>query len=1546
MATHTHAHLLVRQSRLVGPRKDKLRIALALLLAAQWPAAQAATIQVNSTAADRGSFSELQCLPSGSDVDAGPTQTTVTGGATLTAAMADGGVTLREAICVANNTPEADVITLQPATYTLSTADNYWYGPNGLPPIGDHITIEGNGAVIRRNPANTDALSQRFRFFFVSRKTLTHGIAIVGGADRARLTLRDLVLRGGLAQGGQSMAGGGGGGMGGAIFNQGELDLQRVTLDGNTARGGASGATPPIPLLASFVWSGLGGGMGANGPLLSLPAGEGSGFGPGLFGGGLGGASLVDGANSACGGGAGFGVSAGGGAVSVPGTGIVGGNGGGLGNVGGSAVLLGENSGVGRDGGGGAGLSFGGLAVPDSAHGDGRGGAFGQRGNPATTCGGGGGVGSAGGVYRLESGGGMGGHGGFGGGGSGVVLVGPSLPSRTSFYLGGSGGFGGGGAASEFGSGVGGFGGGYGDALGVGPSSNPGGGGGAGLGGALFNHGGEVTASNTTWTANRALGGAVGNADLGVLSSAQSGWGMGGAIFNLDGSLTLIQSTLASNRASAGVAVVGASAVTGQAAGGALYHRVQNPNVYGFAPQVSIRGSILADSVDAAGNTISDCNHSAHPDATVGSALNEASFSIFETLAGLPFGAGSGETSTPACAMTTASTLADPQLLPLADNGGLTPTMEIPFASPARNAAGACALPTDQRGLARPQGPACDAGAFEREFECVPAGVRRVNAQAAAGGNGSSWGTAMSNLQDALADPAACEVWVAAGVYKPTSTASDRLARFTMRNVLGVYGGFAGTETARNQRNHRINVTVLSGDIDNNDIADLNGVVRSADAAAGANSFRVVEASSVNDSAVLDGFTITAGMANGSGANTFAGGMRASGGLPTLRNLDFVGNRATFAGGGLLSNSNLVLTHIRFRGNAGGDGGGLFNDSASPTLTNVEFTDNSGNRGAGMMNFGGSPVLTNVSFSGNTATGSGGAIRNALNAPALAVRNTVMWNNRDASGTGTLAASISNESGSVANFSASLVQGCKPGGNWLAPCGTDGGGNLADSDPLFVATTGGNFRLSDYSPAIDAGNNSLIPSGVTTDLDGNPRRYNDTGVTDTGTGTAPIVDLGAYEKQSNSVQTTTTTIVSDLPDPSVTGQSYVVSVQVAGQIGPPTGSVNVGDGTDSCVVILAAAASPNSAGSCNLTSTTAGTKTLTATYVPASAAFAASATTSTHQVNAAATTLSLSGPSSSALNQPASYTATLSVSTPGAGTPTGTISVQAGAQSCVITLPASSCAINWNNLGPRDVTASYAPANGNFLTSSSGLVNTLVFARADLSVNKSNGVVSYLPNDLLVYTITVRNAGPDPALQIRLLDPVPGALGNVAWACVASGGAVCPAAGGVGSINAQFPSLPVNAQLVYTLSGSVIGSPASISNTATLQLPSDGTVLATTPANLTSTDLDLFDRFLQTGFEDPQVNRGSGRFVLPSQALRGVLEQTAVPVYALDDHRGDALRVYARMLGGQLEYALALRNANGSWSLGAWRSYPGEPELRWSASLVGTEWRLTAASVQ
>jgi hypothetical protein len=62
-----------------------------------------------------------------------------------------------------------------------------------------------------------------------------------------------------------------------------------------------------------------------------------------------------------------------------------------------------------------------------------------------------------------------------------------------------------------------------------------------------------------------------------------------------------------------------------------------------------------------------------------------------------------------------------------------------------------------------------------------------------------------------------------------------------------------------------------------------------------------------------------------------------------------------------------------------------------------------------------------------------------------------------------------------------------------------------------VGTADDNVRLSEGSPCIDAGDNGAVPADVEIDLAGNARFLDDPGTTDTGMGTAPIVDFGAYE---------------------------------------------------------------------------------------------------------------------------------------------------------------------------------------------------------------------------------------------------------------------------------------------------------------------------------------------------------------------------------------------------------------------------------------------------
>jgi uncharacterized repeat protein (TIGR01451 family) len=431
-------------------------------------------------------------------------------------------------------------------------------------------------------------------------------------------------------------------------------------------------------------------------------------------------------------------------------------------------------------------------------------------------------------------------------------------------------------------------------------------------------------------------------------------------------------------------------------------------------------------------------------------------------------------------------------------------------------------------------------------------------------------------------------------------------------------------------------------------------------------------------------------------------------------------------------------------------------------------------------------------------------------------------------------------------------------------------------------------------------------------------------------------------------QPTTTTITADLPDPSVVGQPYPVSVEVRAQTLSPPGNVTISDGTGaSCTAPLTAGTAPLASMSCTLTSTTAGAKTLTASYTPSSADFLASTGTEAHRVDAAATTLTLLGPARARINTPTTYTAELAVTAPGAGSPTGTVTVSAGSQSCTISYPTTtpSCSITFPTLGARAVSASFVPANADFLASSATPVQTLVFSSADLAVTKSNGVNSYRPGDLLVYTVIVRNLGPDAAPQVRIRDLVPAGLTNVGWTCAASGGAICPAAGGTGAIDQLLAILPGGGVLTYSFAGNVDGRPPEIVNTAEVLLPTDTTIEDPVPGNNSATDVDVLDELLRNGFEAPGINAAAGSFRLPAAALRGTLDGAARVVYALEDVSGTALRVYARAIDGDLQYALAVRGTDERLRLGDWRTLPGDPTLRWTASADRGGWRLASATL-
>lgn len=500
--------------------------------------------------------------------------------------------------------------------------------------------ITGN-VIIEGNGARLrrDAAAPAFRFFNVSGGFAFDPVNSAGTAP-GRLVLRSLTMENGWAKGGDSGTGGGGAGMGGAIFSQGLLTLEGVTLTGNVAKGGASG----IPGLGAG-----GGGVGQN----AIVGDAGGGFGGPAE--GFGGKGLMDTnpLNGTGGGGGGF----------LPGSDATDYLGGGSTGLGGGDPFGNGDGGNGGDG-----------TIP-ATHAGGAGGDYGTGGMPGApdSGGGGGGVGGGGGAGGFSGNWTKGGSGGFGGGGG------------AGQVNGGAGGFGGGGGGGDLASNNGGFGGGKGGVKITDPST-PGGGGGGGFGGALFIHDGMLNLVNCTLTGNTAMGGA--GAPGSGSQGGNGGSAFGGAIFILNGDVSLINCTVAANTTTAGAGGVSTTPGSpGLADGGAIYLHQLGPSLASPEPllraRVLLENSILATSHDSAHDLTVTGN--AYAGLDYPNLVQSSSGRDGGTISGLPV------------------STSDPQLGPLGNHGGPTPTMVPAWTSPVVDAGyqGSTTPATDQRGLAR-----------------------------------------------------------------------------------------------------------------------------------------------------------------------------------------------------------------------------------------------------------------------------------------------------------------------------------------------------------------------------------------------------------------------------------------------------------------------------------------------------------------------------------------------------------------------------------------------------------------------------------------------------------------------------------------------------------------------------------------------------------------------------------------------------------------------------------------------------------------------------
>jgi len=389
-------------------------------------------------------------------------------------------------------------------------------------------------------------------------------------------------------------------------------------------------------------------------------------------------------------------------------------------------------------------------------------------------------------------------------------------------------------------------------------------------------------------------------------------------------------------------------------------------------------------------------------------------------------------------------------------------------------------------------------------------GCLYVDIDATGSNNGTSWINAFTDLQNGL-DTAASgvEIWVAEGTYVPGSSRGDS---FVPKAGVRVYGGFTGTEILRGERDWNAHSTILSCEI--------------GSAAATDNCYHVVRAEAANTTAMLNGFTVTRGYADGAVDDSHGGGVRALSGGVALVNVFLVDNYAAFYGGGIYTANpgTVFAVNCRFSDNqAFMHGGGADIDAASGTpsmVVNAVFTGNSAYRGGGIAVEGQvfapglQPRLVNLTLAGNSASGEGGGIftnTTTYSPPGGApinIDNCILWNN---TGTNPQISAFGGTDQPVVNYS--LVQG-----GWVGP-----GGNILTSDPSFADA---DLRLNLDSPVIDAGDSTALPDDVVDldedhwtddlipkDLDFNWRRENlpyvpDTGVPD---GDLRTVDMGAYE---------------------------------------------------------------------------------------------------------------------------------------------------------------------------------------------------------------------------------------------------------------------------------------------------------------------------------------------------------------------------------------------------------------------------------------------------
>ncbi len=356
-----------------------------------------------------------------------------------------------------------------------------------------------------------------------------------------------------------------------------------------------------------------------------------------------------------------------------------------------------------------------------------------------------------------------------------------------------------------------------------------------------------------------------------------------------------------------------------------------------------------------------------------------------------------------------------------------------------------------------------DMGAYERQEASVDPDAPRVVFVSAANRegpwDGRSWATAFADLQEALAVAylGAEEVWVAAGTYR-TAADGDRRRSFRLLGGLALYGGFAGTEERREQRDWKTNETTLSG--------DLGSPLGEA-----GNAFHVVLGA---DGAVLDGFTVADGCADGAGIDGHGAGLLCYNAVsPVVRNCRFTRLRAHDGGAVYAYNlSSPSFEACDFMGCRAESGGAVVARVGScPSFSGCRFIGNAARwrAGAVQIDYGSGPSFNACTFESCASGGHGGALFLESVAAQIGVIGTTIENCAFAGNS----AALRGGAVGAADASEPLIAGC----TFTANRAGAGGGAISADEAVTVTLSDCTFDGNDGgsgAPDIDTDERSMV----------------------------------------------------------------------------------------------------------------------------------------------------------------------------------------------------------------------------------------------------------------------------------------------------------------------------------------------------------------------------------------------------------------------------------------------------------------------------------------